>query len=745
MDRCGALVLRNHNRLGYSGLAALWSSAPNEKVTVFGDVSFKEKLMRLSISARVLIACTTVILMALAVLAVGLTVANKIHDADTRITHLSQALRLEDQMEAGQRRLRQDLGRITRDAEGGLFVPAPRWDSLHDQVTQFRRKSLSQGHFLTNKLEDGFSPRPGTGQAAANFSRVANQLIETGRTDPSAIKAAMPNFLAALEALESSRSEARKHLTSAIWRAADKNRRESRRDIVSVLLGGLVIVAIMLGVTIWLRRSVVTPLTILAASVRGFEVGEGDKPVPGQRRDDELGDLARGLYEYRNAVESRRAAERRAEFLANHDMLTGLANRLLFENRLSHELSRTGRTGDAVAVFAIDLDDFKAINDRLGHAGGDRALKQTARLLSSSVRGDDLVARIGGDEFAIIQVAQSQPAAAEALISRIYKNAATPAEEALAMRMSIGVALSEPGHNGDELHELADVALYRAKASGKNTARIFNKHLKDEESLRVRLGRDLERAIQGNQLHLAFQPIADAASLDIVAHEALLRWEHPDLGNIPPDVFVPVAESTGLIESIGCWVIDEAIHSASNWRCDQSLAINLSPIQFRSTGLAARICDAARRWDVPFKRLEFEVTESATLLGLHRDNVLATLRELQEHGAKVVMDDFGTGHSSLSNLKDFTFDKIKIDRSFVATMHSHPSSSSIVKATIGLGKTLGLTIVAEGVETQSQLSKLRRWGCDQVQGFLIGKPTQRTPVALEQAGIVGFSEDQVVG
>jgi EAL domain-containing protein (putative c-di-GMP-specific phosphodiesterase class I) len=246
-----------------------------------------------------------------------------------------------------------------------------------------------------------------------------------------------------------------------------------------------------------------------------------------------------------------------------------------------------------------------------------------------------------------------------------------------------------------------------------------------------------------NELHLVFQPIADAAWLDIVAHEALVRWQHPDLGNIPPDVFIPIAEFTGLIEPIGSWIIEEAIRSASNWSCGRSVAINLSPIQFRSSGLADRIRDAARRWNVAFDRLEFEVTESATLLGLHRDNVLATLKELQEHGAKIVMDDFGTGHSSLSNLKDFTFDKIKIDRSFVATMNSHPSSSSIVKATIGLGKSLGLTIVAEGVETEGQLSKLRRWGCDQVQGFLIGKPGRRAAISLAQeAGINGY---QVIG
>ncbi len=544
----------------------------------------------------------------------------------------------------------------------------------------------------------------------------------------------MPRFLSALTSLEVSRSQARQALTSAIARAADKNRRESRRDIISVLLGGLGIVAIIFSMTIWLRRKLVLPITIMAARLRDFRTGERDGDVPGLERADELGDLARGLHEYRKAVESRRTAEHRAEFLANHDMLTGLANRLLFENRLAHELARSVRTGDVVAVFAVDLDAFKAINDRLGHAGGDRVLKRTAKLLTSCVRGDDLVARIGGDEFAVIQVARSQPASTEALISRIFKMASAPSDEGVAIKMSIGVAISEPGQTGDELHELADLALYRAKADGRNTARIYNKDLKEEESRRVRLSRDLENAISANEFLLVFQPIADAVSLEIVAYEALLRWHHPSLGEIPPDIFIPIAESSGLIGTIGSWMIDHALRAASTWDSKVSLAMNLSPIQFRSVGLATEICAAARRWQVAFDRLELEVTESATLLGFQRDNVLATLGELRDYGAKVVMDDFGTGHSSLSNLKEFTFDKIKIDRSFVATMHDNASSSSIVKATIGLGKSLGLIIVAEGVETEDQLSVLRRWGCDQVQGFLIGKPARVCNLAGVEEG-----------
>lgn len=285
---------------------------------------------------------------------------------------------------------------------------------------------------------------------------------------------------------------------------------------------------------------------------------------------------------------SHRTAERRAEFLANHDMLTGLANRLLFENRLAHERSRSPRTGHVVAVFAIDLDAFKAVNDRLGHPGGYRVVKRTAHLLSSCVRGDDLVARIGGDEFAIIQVSRSQPAAAEALISRIFKEISESSDEGIAIAMSIGVALSEAGQTGDDIQELADVALYRAKADGRNIARILNNHLKDEDSLRVRLSRDLENAISANELYLAFQPIANAFSLEIVAYEALFRWRRPSLGDMTPDVFVPVAGSTGLIGSIGSWVIDQALRAASTWDPKLSLAINLSRCNFAPPGWRRR-------------------------------------------------------------------------------------------------------------------------------------------------------------
>lgn len=684
--------------------------------------------MRLTISTRVSIACAVVIVMGLVLLAISLTVGNKILDADASIASMSEALRVEDLHDQAQRRLRLAVGETTRKAERGTAIPAERWEQLSQQADGFERLATSPLYEM--KVDQSFSwdRIKDARDAAIDFARISKILIIVAREEPHLIRTTMPRFVASLKQLESRRSKARQALVLEIWQAANKNRNESRGSIVEVLVSGTIILAIIFSMAIWLRRNLLLPITGLAARLGEFRMGHADTRIDGLDRKDELGDLARGLFEYRGAVESRRTAERRAEFLAHHDMLTGLANRLLFESRLAHELSRSERTGDVVAVLAIDLDDFKAINDRHGHAGGDEALKRTAHLLSSCVRQDDLVARIGGDEFAVIQVA-CQPEAAEMLIARIFKEVRALASEHIPIRMSIGAALSEPGESGGALHERADRALYRAKADGRNTARFFNKHLKQEENLRLTLARDLEQAISGNQIRLVFQPIANAEPLEVTGYEALLRWKHPTMGDIPPDVFIPVAESTGMITSIGSWVINQALATASSWPSHMLVAINLSPFQFRSGDLAAEIIEAARRWNVAPDRLELEVTESATLLGFQRDNVLVALEALRRHGAKVVMDDFGTGHSSLSNLKDFAFDKIKIDRSFVASMLTHGPSASIVEAIVGLGKTLRLTIVAEGVETEAQLARLRAWGCNQVQGYLIGKPAEHDRTA----------------
>lgn len=690
-------------------------------------------ILRLSIATRVSLACSGVLILSLLLLAVGLSVGNSIRKANGRVEALSDMLGQISDHGAAQVRLRLAVGDLTRAAEAGKAVPVERWELLSRQIDAFEQDYIlpAAGGPASSVVSERALGRARF--AALRFAANCRRLLATARSNSAAVKSAMPPFLASLKATEQANLEASAAVTRQIAETAKQNARESDRDIYSVLAGGLVIITIFFWMTVWLRSQLLAPIEKIATSLREFDNEKANTAIPGLARADELGDLARGLAEYRAAVDERRSAERRAAFLAHHDTLTGLANRLLFEDRLAHELVRARRSGDRVAVFAIDVDNFKAINDRLGHAGGDRALRRMADLLAGSVRSDDLVARLGGDEFAIIQVAPSQPAAAEALVSRLFTAMRATVSEEIALRASIGIAISHSEWEGENLYDLADLALYRAKSAGRNTARFFDASLKEQESLRVQLARDLEQALAANELHLVYQPIADTRSLEIRGFEALLRWKHPLLGEIPPDRFIPIAESAGLIDGIGAWVAEQAMAAAALWPEDIALSLNLSPIQFRRPGLAAQLLRIAQESNLAFARLEFEVTESATLLGFHREEVLLALRSLQQAGARIVMDDFGTGHSSLSNLKDFTFDKLKIDRSFVGVMCDHAPSASIVRATIGLGKSLGLTIVAEGVEDQAQLAQLREWGCDQVQGFLVGRPEDVHGFAPEQA------------
>ena len=681
--------------------------------------------MRISIASRVSVACAVLLALSLLVVGLGLSAGAHLQAANIRIDRLTHLLRAQDRDDSAQRRLRRAIGDLTRAAEQRTPIAAERWRRLEGDLRAFADSGVpAHGPDMVDATPAVTTALAATARETRGFTPVARHLITVAQTDPAAIKSSMPGFLAALKRLETARTEAREVLGFAIESAIDANMLLTRDSAIRLTAMALAAVVLLCATVAWLRLRVIAPIVTIAARLRDFD---GDHPeagsVPGMHRTDELGDLARGLSEYRQVVEERRVAQRRIDFLAHHDTLTALPNRLLFERHLAHELARSARTGDQVAVFAIDMDGFKAINDRHGHAGGDEALRRAARLLSTCSRADDLVARIGGDEFAIVQVAASQPKAAEALLARIAAGMAETAGADVAIRMSIGVAVSAAGQPGDDLYNAADVALYRAKSDGGNTSRFYDTGLQDEIRLKRRLGRDLESAIHDGQFYVVYQPIATVA-MRITGYEALLRWRHPDLGEIAPCQFIPIAESTGQIGAIGQWMAEHALGAAAHWQQDLTLSLNLSPLQFRQPDLASTLLGLAARHDVAAERLAFEVTESATLLGHHRDAVLATLRTLQEAGARIAMDDFGTGHSSLSNLKDFRFDMLKIDRSFVAAMLVDQPSASIIRATIGLGRSLGAVIVAEGVEQQQQLDILREWGCDQVQGYLIGRPAR---------------------
>lgn len=677
-----------------------------------------------SLSTRVAAAFGAVLVLGLALLGGGLMLGRAIYVENATLGQLTALLQLEERQDKVQRQLRLGVGEVTRLAEQRQPVAPRQWAAVTRTLTDFHRGSvhLSPPLPVPDDLRVAVAARQ---RAEAEFAALSLSLLQDARDARADIPRRMPAFLAALRRLESARSTLRGRLIERITIELKRSTGDLARNLDRALVGAIAVLGVLLGCMAWLRRRVLRPIIAIAERVRQLSHGEDAAPdVPGATRSDEVGDLARGIADYRSAVEDRRRAERRVEFLAHHDMLTGLPNRLLFEERLAQELLRAPRTGERVAVFAIDLDDFKSINDRFGHAGGDAALRTAAQLLSGCVRASDMVARLGGDEFAIVQIGGEQPATAELLVQRILRACEATAGDTVPVQMSIGVALSGVEQEGEELYNLADMAMYRAKAEGRHTARFFDDQFKEEVRLRWRLSRDLDGAAERGELYLAFQPIADADTLQVIGHEALLRWAHPELGDIRPDRFIPLAESSGRIDSIGLWMADQAMAAASRWPDHMTLALNLSAIQFRQPALAHELLALARRHRVAPARLEFEVTESATLLDKRRQPVLTVLRTLQHHGAAIVMDDFGTGYSSLGNLRDFRFDKLKVDRSFVATMLDHAPSGSIVRSIAALGASLGIPIVAEGVEEVAQLARLREWDIPQVQGFLIGRPSR---------------------
>jgi diguanylate cyclase (GGDEF)-like protein len=406
------------------------------------------------------------------------------------------------------------------------------------------------------------------------------------------------------------------------------------------------------------------------------------------------------------------------------DPLTGLADRNRLHSELVANVSRMRRGGTPLAVLCLDLDRFKAVNDTLGHPIGDALLRRVADRLRKTVRGEDLVARIGGDEFVIIQTNIRDPRAAEALARRLVERISRPyvvEEHAISIGVSIGIARAP--FDGDEPEALlkhADLALYRAKADGRGSYRFFEPEMDARVKARMALDRDLRAGLALDQFHLLFQPQIGLESERVEGFEALLRWTHPERGAIAPGDFIPVAEEGGFMDQIGAWVLTTACTAATGWPPPTSVAVNVSAAQFRKGGLVPAVTAALEASGLAPARLELEITEAALLQDT--DAVVAVLDQLRSFGVRISLDDFGTGYSSLSHLQRFAFDKIKIDRSFVQRVARDPDCRAIIRAVAGLGASLGIRITAEGVETAEQLAQLRADGCSGVQGYLTGRP-----------------------
>jgi diguanylate cyclase (GGDEF)-like protein len=422
-------------------------------------------------------------------------------------------------------------------------------------------------------------------------------------------------------------------------------------------------------------------------------------------------------------VTEQQQAEASIVFMARHDALTRLPNRVLFRERMEQALDMAGR-GSRFAVFCLDLDKFKQVNDAMGHPVGDALLVAVADRLRACVRDMDTVARLGGDEFAIIQLALRQSDDAEVLANRIIAAFNEPFEvdeSQIIAGISIGVAVASGDKVSYEtLIRDADIALYLAKTEGCGTARFFEPEMDARIHMRRSLENDLRGALDRNEFELYYQPQVNLNDIRVIGFEALLRWHHPNRGLVSPLHFIPVAEETGMIVAIGEWVLRTACFEAGNWPADIKVAVNLSPVQFRKSGLVATVQAALSASGLRPDRLELEITESVFL----RDttDTLAALHQLRAMGIGMALDDFGTGYSSLSYLRSFPFNKIKIDQSFVRDLMTNRESMSIVGAVIGLGQSLDILTIAEGVETPEQLERLRAEGCTEVQGYLFSRP-----------------------
>ncbi len=487
---------------------------------------------------------------------------------------------------------------------------------------------------------------------------------------------------------------------------------------------------------------------VLAGNTLRYEAsygtGEGRRDVEAILAPVQTDGRVIGLVGVNIDITERKRAEERMRHLADHDALTGLPNRRRFQDRLAHAISRSRRRDEAMALMLLDLDSFKAVNDALGHDAGDALLCEVARRLREGRREEDTVARFGGDEFALILEGLRRPTDAGLIAARIMAGLRQPfrhGDQELHPCGSIGIAIY-PGDAdaAGELLKHADIALYRAKLAGRGEFQHFETEMRVQVDLRRRIEADLRRALASGEFTVFYQPIVDLAHPSGLSFEALLRWQHPDRGLVLPGEFLQIAEETGLIVPIGQLVLERVAQQTRTWS-DRGvpvgkIAINVADAQFAHGDLDAKVAQTLAAAQVPVDHLEIEVTEGV-FLGRNAGMVERLLHRLHDRGVSIVLDDFGTGHASLTHLRRFPIDKLKIDRTFVRDMLDDPNDAIIVRAIIDLGHSLGLEIVAEGVENQAQLEFLRRHGCDHVQGYLVATPAPAAQ-ALEQASVNGM-------
>ena len=423
-------------------------------------------------------------------------------------------------------------------------------------------------------------------------------------------------------------------------------------------------------------------------------------------------------------IADREESQARSQYLAYHDSLTGLGNRLLFKEQLEEALRDVSVASHPLAVLFLDLDGFKAVNDTLGHSIGDLLLKSVATKLRDILPRTDRIARLGGDEFAILQISATQPGSSIALAEKIIEVVGQPNSidgHDVTVGASVGIAVARPGDiNTENFLKSADLAMYSAKSDGRGTYRMFDPEMDAIVQARRLLERDMRTALAQDGFRLFYQPLVNLQTKKVTAFEALMRWQHPERGMVPPSDFIPVAEEMGLIVQLGEWALRQACAEATEWPDGVCVSVNLSPLQFSKGNLVSSVMSALASAGLPASRLELEITESVLLEKSERN--ITILNQLRDLGVRISMDDFGTGYSSIGYLRSFPFDKIKIDQSFVRDLLVDEGSLAIVRAIAGLGVSFGMITTAEGVETEEQMRCLNLEGCIEVQGYLYSRP-----------------------
>ncbi len=507
-----------------------------------------------------------------------------------------------------------------------------------------------------------------------------------------------------------------------------------KRHLGWVALMLLALVAICVVLAVYVQRTLVQPIRWLAAAARQIEDGDYAITLPKRYRNDEVGELVQA---FGRMSESIARHDREVRHMAYTDALTGLTNRLAFRETLDHRMMGARTSGQRLALLFADIDDFKRVNDTMGHEAGDQALLQFAERINDAVAqtgGDDaLVARFGGDEFVILlsdgDVAASAMQLAEVLVRELGRPLTVLGREVF-LGTSIGITLfPDDAADATSLLKNGDIAMYQAKVAGKNCYRYYSRAMDHAVERRVHMEQELRGAWERGELHLVYQPIYRTRDRSLVGVETLLRWQHPELGAIPPSVFIDVAEQSGLIETLGPKVLRAACMEARQWQqyaggSGLFVSVNVSPRQLRGGDLAEMVADVLRESGLPASRLHLELTETAVI----GDEMLAAalLDKLHRTGVKVWLDDFGTGFSGLSHLRQVPVDGVKIDKSFVADLQRDPDDLALTTAIIAMAHALGITVVAEGIEQEAQFDLLCQRGCDLGQGYWLSRPLTST-------------------